>query len=156
MKLMLSVCLATIAAFIVVGCSREHDEYIEGRGQAERDLAQGTFKVAFVDGTVALADNIHMSAWTEYTKLLRQRYGIGWTVFSLPAYPHAVEAWVRGYNEVAAPRIEHEFGIGVLERTKADAQKLADTARHAKEQRDAGTRSKAAGHSSGSAAPNGV
>lgn len=155
MKLLLPVCLAAIAAIIVVGCSREHEEYLNGQGQADRDLAQGRLNVAFVDGTVALAENINTSAWADYTKLLRQRYGIGQTVFSLPAYPHAVEEWVRGYNEVATPRIEQEFGVGVLERTKADAQKLADAAKRVKEQRDAETRSRAAGHAAGSA-PNGV
>jgi prepilin-type N-terminal cleavage/methylation domain-containing protein/prepilin-type processing-associated H-X9-DG protein len=32
MKLMLPVCLAAIAAIIVVGCSREHEEYLNGQG----------------------------------------------------------------------------------------------------------------------------
>ena len=146
MKLARAINIAAIAVIISAGCSREHEEYINGQGQAERVSAQGAFKVAFVDGTVALADDIDTSAWGDYIKLLSQRYGIGWTVFSLPAYPRAVEAWVRGYNEVAAPRIEQKFGVGGLERTKADAQKLVDAARLVKEQRDAATRLKAAQH----------
>jgi hypothetical protein len=117
MKLVFAMCLATVTSLILAGCSREHEEYIEGQGQAERDLAKGEFKVAIVDGS-------NMPAFGEYSELLRKRYRIGWCVYSLPANPSAAEAWVRGYNEVAAPRIEREIGSQILKQTMADAETL--------------------------------
>jgi hypothetical protein len=109
------------AIIIMTGCSQEHQEYIEGRGQAERDLAHGEFKVAIADGS-------NIPAFAEYAELLHQRYRIRWFIYSLPANPRAAEARVRGYNEVASPRIEREIGAQVLKQTMADAQKLHDAA----------------------------
>lgn len=117
MKLVFTICLATVASLILAGCSREHEEYIEGQGQAERDLAKGEFKVAIVDGS-------NMPAFEEYTELLRKRYRVGWCIYSLPVNPPAAEAWVRGYNEVASPRIEREIGSQILKQIMADARKL--------------------------------
>ena len=108
-----------IIFFAVVGC-RAHEEYLEGRDQAEIDLAKGILKVAIEDGT-------NMPAFGEYTVLLRDRYRIGWISYSLPSNREAAAEWVRGYNEVALPRIKTDFGAQVLEKTMADAQKLHGT-----------------------------
>jgi hypothetical protein len=121
MKLVFAICLAMIAAIIMVGCSQEQDLYTEGQGQAERDLAKGEFRIAFPDDT-------NMPTFGQYTELLHKRYGIDWCGYSLPANPRAAKAWVRGYNEVALPKIEQELGAQILKQTMADAQKLHDTA----------------------------
>ena len=120
MRLVISVYLAVVTAFIVSGCSREQKEYVDGQGQAERDLAKGEYKIAIADGS-------NMPAFWEYTELLRKRYSIGWCVYYSPhANRRAAEAWVRGYNEIASPRIEREVGAQILKQTFADAQKLHD------------------------------
>jgi hypothetical protein len=111
------VILGLTATVMMTGCDRVKDEYYEGQGQAERDLAKGELKIAVVDGAT-------VPAFWDYTDLLRKRYRIGWCIHSLPANPRAAEAWVRGYNEVSLPKIERQFGTNILKQTLADAQKL--------------------------------
>jgi len=101
---------------IATGC-RKHEEHLNGRDQAKRDLGKGILRVAIEDGT-------NMPAFGEYATLLRSRYNIGWITYSAPANRDAAAAWVRGYNEVALPRIELQFGPGVLTKTMTDAEKL--------------------------------
>ena len=108
-------------------CDRVRDEYANGEGQANRDVAKGEFKIAFVDGTIA--DTNAPAAFYEYTGLLRTRYRIGWVIYSLPDNPRAAEAWVRGYNEIAGPRVERQVGVQVLKETLSEAQKLRATAK---------------------------
>ena len=120
-KLLLALCVAAVVASMVVGCRREHDEYIEGREQAERDLDKGEFKIAYADGT-------NTPAFWQYTELLHRRYHIDWCSYSLPINRPASEAWVRGYNEVALPRVEQEVGVQTLKQVMSDAQKLHDIA----------------------------
>jgi len=98
-------------------CSRAREEFVNGQGQAERDLAAGEMKIAFAEGT-------NMPAFWEYTDLLQKRYNIGWVVFSLPADRSAAAAWARGYNEVATRRIEHEITVQALKQTMTDALEL--------------------------------
>jgi len=98
------------------------DAYVEGQGQAERDIAKDELKIAFVDG--ALSDSDMPIAFWDYTDILRKRYHIGWVVYSLPANPDAVKAWVRGYNGVAEPKIERQVGAQVLKEALLEAQKV--------------------------------
>jgi hypothetical protein len=117
MKSVFVICLATVVALLMGGCNREHEQYLEGQGQAERDLAKGELKVAISDGS-------NMPAFAEYTELLRKRYRVGWCV--------STEPWVRGYNEIASPRIKQEIGTQILKQTMTEAQTSHDatTAKH--------------------------
>jgi hypothetical protein len=118
----LALGLTLVAVVTFCSCGRERGEFTNGHGQAERDLAAGRLTVAFTDG--ANPDGTNVPAFWEYTDLLRKRYNIGWVVYSLPADPKAATAWVRGYNEVAIPRIEHEIAAHVLAQAMKDAQEL--------------------------------
>jgi hypothetical protein len=115
-----AVSLVTVAVIVTVSCNTELERYLDGRGQARRDLARGEFNVAIADGS-------NMPAFYEFNKLLYTRYHIGCTGFSLPANPRAAEAWVRGYNAVAEPRITSKFGDQVLSRTMSEAEELHKT-----------------------------
>jgi hypothetical protein len=118
-------CILIAVLVITNGCSDDtaQDRYLDGRGQAEADLAKGSFKVAFVDGSISS----NMPEFYDYTGLLRTRYGIDSFVYSLPANPQAVFAWVRGYNEVAGPSVERHVGAQVLKETLLEAQKIHAT-----------------------------
>jgi len=111
-------CLIIYCIFIL-GCSREREEYWNGRGQAENDLGLGLMRIAYVDGEGS-------PYFWDYTALLKNRYGISWTVFSLPANSDAAKAWVRGYNEIALTNIYRKYGTNVLVKTMAEVQKLHD------------------------------
>lgn len=119
MKFAFAICLAAVATIIATGCNRDRvqEEYLNGQGQAEADLAKGEFKIAFDDGTI-------MPEFYDYTELLHKRYNVDWCSESLPANPQAAMAWVRGYNEVAGPRVERKIGAQVLKETRLEAQKL--------------------------------
>ena len=75
------------------------------------------------------------AAFWDYTEILRKRYNVGWVVYSLPASPDAVKAWVRGYNEVAGPKVERQVGAQVLKEALLEAQKVpaATNASHLKQ-----------------------
>ena len=95
---------------------------VKGRGQAQRDLAHGEYKIAIAEGT-------NMPAFWEYANLLRKRYHISCGVYYAPYSNHCyAEAWARGYNEVASPRIDREIVSQVLEQTMVDAKKLHEAA----------------------------
>ena len=96
---------------LVSSCERVRDSYVEGQGQAQRDIAKGELKIAFVDG-VLVSSNAPVTFW-EYTDILHRRYNVGWCIHSLPDNPDAVRAWVRGYNEVAGPKVERQVGAQV-------------------------------------------
>jgi hypothetical protein len=100
-----------------VGCSRNGDYYVEGQGQADRDLASGQTNVAFLDGV-----SIH--AYGSYTELLRTKYHIGVTSFSLPAHPTWAKAWVLGYNDITVQAIERKFGTNFLKKVLAGAESV--------------------------------
>src|SRR5262249_34162382 len=100
---------------VLTGCSREREEYFNGRASATQDVRKNVLHVAFGD-----SGEIDSPPWTaNYIGLLQTNYGIQPVWFSLPSNPRAVEAWVRGYNEVAQPAIENRFGTNVLSRTIA-------------------------------------
>ena len=122
LRLVASACLAAIAIATLSGCTEEHNEYVKGRGQAQRDLAHGEYKIAIAEGT-------NMPAFWEYANLLRKRYHISCGVYYAPYSNHCyAEAWARGYNEVASPRIDREIVSQVLEQTMVDAKKLHEAA----------------------------
>lgn len=116
-----TILFITVAA-LTAGCDRAPDEYVNGQGQAERDIANGQLKIAFDDGG-SPGSNMPEAFW-EYIQLLQKRHGIGWCTFSLPDNPRAAKAWVRGYNAVAMPKIERQVGAQVLKDTLLEAQKL--------------------------------
>jgi len=101
------------ALFIVIGCdNRNHELYLEGKGEAERDLKKGLF-------TISIPDNTNMPAFYEYVDLLRKRYHVGSVVVS--------ENWSHGYNDVALARVEREIGEEALKQAMRDAQGLHDS-----------------------------
>ena len=107
-KLTTVACVIAAAATQMTGCSQD-EKYLEGQGQAKRDLGRGEFMVAIADGT-------NMPAFVEYTDLLQKRYHVGWVV--------STPSWVRGYNEVAGPEVERQVGVQVLKQTLLDAQSM--------------------------------
>ena len=110
---------ALCSAAVLTGCSRESEEYSNGRAFAAQDVKSNVLHVAFGD-----IGEVDSPPWTaNYAGLLETNYGIQPRWFSLPTNPRAVEAWVRGYNEVAQPAIEGRFGTNVLSRTLADARR---------------------------------
>ena len=117
----LTMCFVIFFTIIATttSCSRKSELYLEGQGQAERDLKNGLFNMSE-------AESNNVPAYPEYMDLLHKRYGIGWCESSLPGDPRAAEEWVRGYNEVALPKIEQKLGAEVLKQTMADAQKAHD------------------------------
>jgi len=101
--------LGVIAIVMLTGCDPAKEEYYEGQGQAERDIAKGELKIAVAEGT-------NLPVFWDYTELLKTRYKIGWYI--------STPAWTRGYNEVALPKIEQKLGTNALSQTLADAKKL--------------------------------
>lgn len=117
-KARLILILCSVA--VLTGCSREREEYLNGRALAKQDIRSNFLHVAFGD-----SGEIDTPPWTsDYVRLLERDYGIRPVWFSLPSNPRAVEAWVRGYNEVAQPEIERRFGAKALSRTLADSRQL--------------------------------
>ena len=105
---------------LITGCSREREEYFNGRAFATQDVRSNILHVAFGD-----PGQIPSPPWTaNYVGLLQTNYGIQPVWFSLPSDSRAVQAWVRGYNEVSQPEIERRFGTNALSRTLANAHKL--------------------------------
>src|SRR5687767_10002896 len=103
---------------LATGCSRESEEYLNGRASAREDVAKGILAIAHAESSQLPA------CWFYYEELLQTNYGVQRHVYSLPANPRAAEAWVRGYNEVGQPEIERRFGTNVLKRTMAEAQTI--------------------------------
>jgi hypothetical protein len=122
MKTALIFGLLPFICMLSAGCDRVRDNYVEGRGQAERDIAKGELKIAFVDGAVSNSD-MPVAFW-EYTDILRRRFSLGWRVYSLPNNPDAAKAWVRGYNEVAGAKVERKVGLQVLKEVLSEAEKI--------------------------------
>jgi hypothetical protein len=121
MKIIFASCIAAIVLAVTFGCSRERSEYLDGKADAERDLAKGVFMVAH-------ADSNQFPAWyPEYEDLLWKNYGIRCGGYSLPKYPRAAEARAKGYNEISQAAIEGRFGSNVLSRTMAEAKKLYES-----------------------------
>jgi hypothetical protein len=106
--------VVVILALAVLVFFGEDDHYQEGVRQAQRDLEKGELAIASEDGK-------EVSAYRQYTALLRERYKIGWIIYSLPAKPKAVEDWVRGFNLVMLPEIQRRYGSNVLDLTMAEA-----------------------------------
>src|SRR5262245_44022928 len=113
--------VVSVASILLGACHRDRasDKYIEGKGAAERDITKGERKIAFVDASIS--DSNTPAAFWEYTEILRRRYDVGWVVYSLPNDPEAAKSWVRGYNEVAGPKVEHQIAAQVLKSVSIEA-----------------------------------
>jgi len=110
-------------AILLVACHRDRtrDNYLEGKGVAVKDIEKGERQIAFVDASIS-ESNTPVAFW-EYTEILRSRYRVGWVVYSLPDDPEAAKSWVRGYNEVARPKVEHQIAAQVLKDVSTEAGK---------------------------------
>ena len=105
---------------LATGCSRESEEYRNGRALARKDVTKGILAIAYAESTQLPA------CWFYYEELLRTNYGVQRYVYCLPANLRAAEAWARGYNEVGQPEIERRFGTNLLRSTVAEAQAMYD------------------------------
>jgi len=121
----ISIGLVFLATVLIASCTREHEGYLDGRADAQRDIAKGVLNVAYADGTQ------YPACTGEYMELLRKKYGVHQISYSLPLYPKVVEARARGYNEVAQAEIKRRFGSNILTQTMAEAQTLYESKRPA-------------------------
>jgi hypothetical protein len=114
-----------VVGVTIAGCNdRASEAYIDGQGQAERDIASGTLKIAYAEGS--------MPMYPDYQELLQGRYHIGSVTYSAPGSPIAAAAWAKGYNEVASTKVRCAIGDQVLKQTMAEAQKLQEARKPSK------------------------
>jgi hypothetical protein len=108
--------IALVAAIIGLGWIWTSTAALRGTLEAKFDLARGHYAI--------LAYGLPPGGREEYTRLLKERYGIERRQIALCIVSPSSIAYADSYNRLSVPAAESRFGHDVFEQTWQDAQRI--------------------------------
>lgn len=111
--------LATIAilvGLILLVWTWDATAAVRGNLDAKFDLARGHYAI--------LAYGLPPGGRDEYTRLLKERYGIERRQIALCLVDSSTMAYADSYNRISVPAVQSKFGQDVFEQTWQDAQRI--------------------------------
>jgi hypothetical protein len=107
--------ITILILLILVGQEWDPTASARGRLKARFDLARGHYAI--------LAYGLPPGGRDEYTRLLKERYGIERRQIALCIVGSSTMAYAHSYNGISVPAAQKRFGQDVFERTWKDAQR---------------------------------
>ena len=108
--------ISIIGGILVLGLLWTPAAALRGTIEAKFDLARGHYAL--------LAYGLPPGARDEYTRLLKERYGIERRQIALCIVSSSTIAYADSYNRLSVPAAQSRFGHDIFEQTWQDAQRI--------------------------------